>query len=125
MAQRVISRDCLIPAGTAIAVPAHFPLQFPSAEVERIDIRIPPGPGGLVGFAIFQGGGNFIPETNGTWIIAEDEAIQWPLSDAPNNGNWDIVCYNLDVLSHTIYVRFNVNNLAVVSIPGGTGLVGL
>lgn len=125
MAQRVIPLTCSIPANTLIAAPTHFPLAFPSADVERIDVRIPPGPSGLVGFSINHGGGNFIPQGNGNWIIADDQYLQWPLDDAPNNGNWDIVGYNLDVVAHTIYVFFNVTDLAVVNVPTSGGLVGL
>ena len=125
MAQRVIPLTCVIPANTPVGAPVHFPLQFPSADVERIDVRIPPGPSGTVGFAIWYGGGNFIPDTNGTWIIANDQYIQWPLDDAPNGGNWDIVCYNVDVLPHTVYFFFNVNNIAVASTPDTGGLVAL
>lgn len=125
MAQRVLQLTCVIPAGTAIASPAVFPLQFPAADVERIDVRIPPGPSGLVGFSINHGGGNFIPEGSGNWIIGDDDRFQWPLDGAPNNGNWQIVAYNTDIISHTIYVSFNVNDLVVVSMPSYGSAIGL
>jgi hypothetical protein len=125
MAQRVVPLTCVIPANTAIAAPASFPLNFPSADVERIDVRIPPGPSGLMGFSINYGGGNFIPEGNGQWIIADDQFMQWNLDDAPNGGNWTILAYNLDAISHTIYLYFNVTNLAAVNVPSGSGLIGL
>jgi hypothetical protein len=125
MAQRVVPLTCVIPPNTAIAAPIHFPLVFASADVERIDVRIPPGPAGRVGFSINYGGGNFIPQGSGNWIIADDQYIQWPLDDAPNGGNWDIVCYNTDVLVHTLYFFFNVSNIAVARVPTGSGLLGL
>lgn len=125
MAQRVVPLTCNIPSGTLISNPVHFPLSFPSAEVERIDVRIPPGPNGLMGFSIRNGGGNLIPQGEGNWIVANNDYIQWPLSDAPNNGNWDIQAYNLDVLPHSIYVYFNVSNLSVVNTPTTSGMVGL
>lgn len=124
MAQRVVPLTCVVPANTAESLAVSFPLQFPSSDVERIDVRIPPGPSGLVGFAIQYGGGNFIPQGDGNWIIADDQFIQWDLDDAPNGGKWNVVAYNLDVLAHTLYFFFNVSNLTVVSVPGGTGLVG-
>lgn len=124
MAQRVIPLTCTVPKQTSVAQPVSFPLAFPSAEVERIDVRVPPGFLGLVGFSINNGGGNFIPEGNGNWIIADDQFMQWPLSDAPNNGNWTIQAYNLDYVSHSFYVYFNISNLAVINTPLSSGLVG-
>jgi len=77
-----------------------------------------------MGFAINHGGGSFIPEGTGNWVIADDQFMQWPLDDAPNNGNWEIVGYNTDVLSHTIYVFFNITALVTINTPGSSGLVG-
>jgi hypothetical protein len=125
MARRVLPLTCTITANTAISTPQHFPLQFAPAAVERIDVRIPPGPSGLVGFAINNGGGNFIPEGAGTWVIANDQFIQWPLDDAPDNGTWDIAGYNLDVIDHTLYFFFNIATLVVVSAPTIPGPIGL
>lgn len=125
MAQRVIPITCQISANTPVSTPMSFPLQFPSADVERIEVRIPPGPSGLVGFSINHGGGNFIPQGNGNWIIADDESLAWPTDGAPNNGNWSVVAYNTDVVVHTIYVRFLVRDLVFVNTPGSSGLVAL
>lgn len=125
MAQRIVPLTAVVPANTPIATPHHFPLQFPSSEVERIDVRIPPGPSGFVGFAINNGGGNFIPDINGTWVVADDQYIQWPLEGAPNNGNWDITAYNTDVLDHTLYFFFLISDLVSTTTPQYGGLVAL
>lgn len=125
MAQRVVPRTCVIPANTPIANPVHFPLQFTASDVERIDVRIPPGPAGLVGFSINYGGGNFIPEGTGNWVVADDDFMSWPLDGAPNGGNWDIVCYNTDALPHSLYFYFNISALPIVSAPSGSGMLGL
>lgn len=125
MAQRVIPLTCQIPANTPINTPVTFPLQFPSSDVDRVEVRVPPGPSGLVGFYISHGGGNFIPQGRGNWIIADDESLMWPTDGAPNNGNWSVVAYNTDVVQHTIYVRFLIRDLVFVSVPGGSGSVAL
>lgn len=125
MAQRVIPLTCQIQPNTLASAPQHFPLQFASADVERVDVRVPPGPSGLVGFSINQGGANYIPQGNGNWIIADDEPLSWPTDGAPNNGSWEVVAYNTDVVQHTIYVRFLVRDLVVATIPGGSGTVAL
>lgn len=125
MAERVLPFTVTVPANTAIVAPALFPFQFPSARVERIDVRIPPGPSGTVGFAIQYGGGNFIPDTNGTWIIADNERIEWPLEGAPDGGNWSISAYNTDVLDHSLYFFFLVSNLTVQQTPDFGPMIGL
>lgn len=125
MAQRVVPLTCVIPPNTPVNAPASFSLQFPAADVERIDVRIPPGPNGLVGFSINNGGGNFIPEGDGNWIIGNDDYIQWPLDDAPNNGNWTVMAYNTDVLQHTLYFFFNINNIVLVNTPNSSGMLSL
>lgn len=125
MAQRVIPLTCTVTANTPISAPQHFPLQFPSANVDRIEVRVPPGPSGLVGFSINQGGGNYIPQGNGNWIIADDEPLAWPTDGAPNNGNWEVVAYNTDVINHTLYVRFLISDIVLVSVPQSSGMVGL
>lgn len=125
MAQRVVPLTVVVPTGTTAAAPAYFSLKFAPSEVERIDVRVPPGPSGLVGFAIQNGGGNYIPEGSGTYIIADDQYMQWPLSDAPDNGNWTVAAYNTDVVTHTLYFFFLISSPTVASVPASSGLVGL
>lgn len=125
MAERVLLKTCVIPGATTPASPLTFPMSFQPSDVERIDVRIPPGPSGLVGFYIGNGGAQFIPEGNGNWIVADNDFFQWPLSNAPNNGNWSIVAYNTDVISHTIYVMFNISGLTVMTVPDSGSMIGL
>ena len=125
MAERILPLTCVIPANTTVATPAVFPLVFPSADVERIDVRIPPGPSGQVGFFVGNGGGSYIPDTLGTWIIGDNDYITWPTTNAPNNGNWNVTAYNTDLVPHTLYVYFLVSNIAISRIPSSGKLVGL
>lgn len=69
-------------------------------------MRIPPGPRGLVGFALGSAGQNIIPYNNGQWIIADDDTINWPLEDYLDSGAWQLQGYNLGQYDHTIYLRF-------------------
>lgn len=125
MAERVIPLTCVVQAGTLITAPQSFPLVFAAANVERIDVRVPPGPAGTVGFSINYGGGNFIPEGDGNWIIADNDYLSWPLVNAPDGGNWTVKAYNTDVINHTLYFHFLVNNLVNLSASPSTGLIGL
>lgn len=125
MSERVLPLTCQIPANTPISAPATFPLVFAPSKVERIEVRVPPGPNGLMGFSINNGGGNYIPEGSGNWIIDNDRPLVWDVTNAPDNGNWLVVAYNLDVLVHTIYVRFSISGIPVVNLPSSSGMLGL
>lgn len=109
MAQRVETFDVLVPAGTAIASPQTTNLSFNQGIVERIEIIIPPGPSGLVGFRIRHSSQTIIPENAANWIISDNEKISWPLEDFPVGNKWACMAYNTDVFDHTLYFRFHIN----------------
>lgn len=106
MASEIQSFAALIPAGTPINAPVAIDLSFPPRIVTEIDIIVPPGPAGNVGFAIGSAGQHVIPANSGAWIITDDEKINWPLEDYINSGSWTLFGYNLGAYNHTIYVRF-------------------
>lgn len=97
-----------IPAGTPIATPVVIPLAFPVYQVDRIEIKVPSGWNGLVGFAITMGGEFVIPYVPGTWIIASGDDLSWDLDGLPDSGAWQLTGYNLGNYNHTAYVRFLV-----------------
>jgi len=86
-------------------------LTFPSADVVQIDIMVPPGPSGFLGFYIGNGGGQVIPEGENIWITPDNVYLHFPLEGLPNNGNWQLVSYNTGSYTHTLYLFFHVNNL--------------
>jgi len=109
VAERIELFDVTVPAGTAIATPQTTALVFDPGIVERIEIVVPPGPSGLVGFQIRHSGETVIPHSASQWIIADNEPINWPVQGFPEGSAWSFRGYNLDVYSHTIYFRFHVN----------------
>lgn len=112
MADRIETFDVTIPRGTAIASPLVTPLQFNQGLVTQIEIVVPPGPSGLMGFRIRHSGEPVIPYNRDNWIIADNEPIKWPLSGFPIGAAWDIQGYNTDVYDHTLYLRFLVSETA-------------
>lgn len=121
MADRVESKKATIPAGTSALAPVTIALTFDDGRVDQLDILIPPGPSGLVGFAIVHSQQQIIPYTAGDWIIGDDEKLPWPLENFPTGGKWSLRGYNTDVYDHTIYVRFLITDIT----PTVTGPVGL
>jgi hypothetical protein len=106
MAREVRRFDVVIPAGTAIAAPLVTDLDMPPRVVERVTVRVPKGPSGLVGFALTMAGNNVVPHDSGTWIVADNEVLDWPLYGMPDSGAWQLTAYNTGVYDHTIYVTF-------------------
>lgn len=106
MAQEIQKFSVTIPSGTDIAAAQVFSLGFAPRKVNEVEIMIPPGPRGEVGFQLGFGGSQLIPFTPGQWVVADDEVIHWPLEDMPDSGAWQLIAYNTGTYDHTLEVRF-------------------
>lgn len=116
MAVEIRSFQPTIPAGTAIATPFTFNMSFPPRVVDRIQVKVPSGPRGTVGFAIGSSGVAVIPFQANQWIVADNDDFDWPLDDFWDSGSWTFFGYNLGQFPHTIYVRFLLS-LTVAPAP--------
>jgi hypothetical protein len=120
MASRIETFDVVVPGQTAIATPQTTALDFDMGVVQRIEILIPPGPSGLVGFRIMHSGRSVIPYDTSKWVVADDEVIKWDTENYPVGSAWALQAYNLDAYDHTLYLRFLVIETAralTASIP--------
>lgn len=97
----------LTPAGTAKATPQTLSLAIPVLQVDRIEIKIPHGPNGNLGFQLAMGGQQIIPYQTGLWLIGDDDDINWELTDLPNSGAWQFISYNTGIFDHTVFLRFH------------------
>lgn len=120
MADRIETPAIVIPAGVTAAAPQTTALSLRDAVLERIEVRIPPGPSGLVGFAFVHSGQQVIPFTAGQWIIADDESLDWDVQNYPTGNKWSFRGYNTDVYQHTIYLRLHFREL--LPVPASAGL---
>lgn len=118
MANQVQRFTVTVAAGTPLASPATFDLSFPPSGVDRIDVRIPPGPLGNVGFQIGSSGQPVMPFNAGAFIVGNDELIVWPLTNLWDSGNWTMFAYNTGSYPHTLEVRFLLTSLGIA--PGIT-----
>jgi len=117
VASRVELFTVTIAANTAIAAFTTTATRFDPGEVEGIEILVPPGPSGLVGFGIMHGNGSVFPREDSKWIIADNEVLKWPVQDGPTAGAWAVRAYNLDVFAHSLYFRYLVHEVAGLSVP--------
>ena len=117
MAIQVYAFQVTIPAGTAQATPFRQSTQLPERVVSTLEIVVPPGPSGLMGFAITMGAVNVLPTAPGTFVVTDDERISWPLTGLPTSGAWQVSGYNTDVWPHSVYLRWLVD--LVTEQPSG------
>lgn len=120
MASQVFSFQVTIPPGTPLATPFRQNITLPDRKVDILEITVPPGPGGAMGFAITTRGINVIPTVAGTYIVTDDRHISWPLTDQPTSGDWEVSGYNTGVWPHTVYLDWLVD---LVDIPASQPLL--
>lgn len=116
MAHRIEAPAVTVPAGTAIATPATFPLVWQDGEVDVIEVEVPPGPVGLVGFAIGQSQQVILPRTAGQWIVADGRRLRFDLEGQPTGGGWFLRAYNVDFYDHTLYLTVHLTEINLVTV---------
>jgi len=112
MALEVHKFAVTVPTGTTQAVPQVTQLAMPPREVVAVRVVVPSGPRGQVGFSLGSSGNPIIPYEPGAWIVADNEAIDWPLEGQITSGAWELRAYNLGKYAHTLEIRF------LVDLPG-------
>jgi hypothetical protein len=108
-----------VPAGTAKAGALIFNLPMPPRIVDEVEILIPPGPRGEVGFQLASGGAQIIPVTAGAFEVTDNEVIHWPLEGQIDSGAWQMIAYNTGAFNHLLQVRFLVR-----LVPAAAALAG-
>lgn len=139
MAREIRRFTVATPAGTAIAAPLVTNLTMPARVVREVEVVVPPGPRGELGFALGAAGVAVIPVNAGAWLVTNDEVIRWPLEGFWDSGSWQLRSYNTGRYVHTLEIRFLVDLvggvdrlaqpidpglLATVVTGGGLGGVG-
>lgn len=109
MALRVYQFTVTIPAGTLKTAPQTTSLDIDGWDLETLDLEVPPGPAGLMGFYVANNGVQWIPQGAGEWLVWDDVSKSWPLIEQPNASGWEIVGYNLGDYDHDVIVRMHVN----------------
>ena len=111
MATRIEPFEVSTPPATSIAAFQRTSLPFQDGRVDRVEIVIPPGPSGLVGFRVAHSGQSVLPYTGDRWFVVDDERLDWPIERFPTGGAWELWTYNLDVYAHAIQVWFHVTDI--------------
>jgi hypothetical protein len=119
MAAEIRSFAVTIPAGTPVSAPQVTALAMPARIVRSVRVRVPPGPAGLVGWALGSAGQRVLPWGPNQWIVADNEAIEWPLTGQISSGAWQLQAYNTGVYAHTLYLVFQLDPVGRVGAVAG------
>lgn len=119
MASRIELFSVTIPAGTLPSAPLVTPILFDIATVDRIEVLVPLGCNGLVGFQLRHSGEGVFPREDNRWIVANGETLQWPIEEVPTGQAWAVRGYNQGIHSHTLYFRLLVSEI-VIAAPVAT-----
>lgn len=114
MAREVREYAVTIPKGTTAAAPYKVQLSMPVRVVSQIRVRVPPGPRGVMGFAVGSAGKAVIP-INGTWVVTDNVTLAFPITGYVDSGTWTVLGYNGGTYTHTIYLTFTC------TLPGAAG----
>lgn len=118
MANEIRQYTLTVPAATPSTAPVTLNCSFPPRRVDALQIVVPPGPAGLVGWRVLCSGVPIIPYASDAWIVTAGEVINWPLIGQPDSGSWQVQGYNAGTVAHSVYVRFL---LSLVPAGGGPG----
>lgn len=130
MAQEIREFAVLVPHGTPKNAPAVTNISFPAREVTAVSWKVPPGPSGLMGWALTSAGTPVIPIQAGTYIVTNDQADTWQLEGYLDSGNWQVTAYNTGLYDHTVYLTFLLDLPGTASAPAppptgsGVGVIG-
>lgn len=118
MADEIRQNTLYVPAGTLITAPVILDVSFPPRNVQAIEIVVPAGVNGAVGFQILNSHVPVIPYDSDDWIISNGEVISWPITNAINSGSWQLAAYNTGTNDHTLYVRWLLEYLTTSPVVG-------
>ena len=105
MASEVHHFQATVPSGTTKAGALLFNFNIPPRVVDQIEIEVPPGPRGEVGWQIALSGGALFPYEPGAFVVTDDRTTTWQVENQNTGGAWGLIAYNTGKFNHTLYVR--------------------
>jgi hypothetical protein len=126
VAQEIREFAVTVPPNTAKVNAVTTNISFPDRVVTSLSWRVPPGPSGLMGWALTSAGAPVIPIQPGSYMVTDNQADTWNLEGYLDSGNWQVQAYNTGIYPHTVYLTFQLDlpgtASAPVPLPTGTGV---
>ena len=118
MSAEIHQYTATVPANTPKTALYTYSIPITNYIIESVDLEVPPGPAGLMGFYLARSGVSWIPYEADEFLVWDDRFDSWSLDAQPTGLGWQIVAYNDDaVFSHDVVVRFHVNPVVVPLAP--------
>lgn len=121
---RLYQLAATFPAGTPVNAPISVPLILEDNQLVEMDITIPDGPSGLMGFRVLQSQQQIVPWGNTGFIVANDEKIRYSYDDQIQSSGIVVQGYNTDIFAHTIYIRVTITDLPLPGTDAEADIVG-
>ena len=100
-----------IPNTATTASPYVGQMQLGVFKVDWVEVGVPDGVNGVVGFYIASSHVQVVPFPPGSstvWVVSNDRVFHWDLTDQPDSGDWQFYAYNTGGYSHTLTVTWGV-----------------
>jgi hypothetical protein len=117
MADIIHQFTATIPAGTAKNSLFTSSFTMPPEDILEVEIEVPPGPSGLMGFYLAASGQQVIPFETGEFLVWDDRVAKWTVDNYPTQAKWSIVGYNLGNFPHDVTVRFHSASTVATATP--------
>lgn len=117
---RLYYETVLTPANTPLATPQNTPFPLEDAQLVRVDILVPRGPSGNLGFRFLWAQQQVIPWGNNSFLVTDNEKVPVECNFAMTATGLVIQTYNTDVFDHTIYVRALIRDFVTMAAPAAT-----
>lgn len=106
MPRQVFRFSVTVPAGTLQSAPQVTALTMPERVVRSVEVTLPPGPHGLVGFQFTHQGSQLLPINPGQFIVMDGRTRRWDLEEYLTTGAWQLTAYNTGANPHTLEIGF-------------------
>lgn len=95
-----------VATGSTSAAPVTTPIVIDDIYCYSVEVEVPDGPAGLMGFYIQYASTQIVPwGPNGTYLRVDDYEHTYPV-EAELGKSLAVVAYNTGAWPHTIYMRF-------------------
>ena len=121
---RLYYESVTIPAGTPLATPVSVPWPLEDNYLKYVDIVVPSGPSGLMGFRILWASQQIIPWGNNSYLVTDNEKIHVDVDSYITVTGLVIEGYNTDIFPHTIYLRGLIQTLSPQQILAAEEVTG-
>lgn len=85
-------------------------------KVVGISILVPDGHNGVTGLQLLQANQLIIPFVNGTFLVANDETLNFTINLPLDTQQWSAQAFNTGKYPHSFYIRLSINEVALPTV---------